>query len=157
MEQYVPIIAGLLGALLGSGGVAAWVRAGGQNKGEYLGRLLERLAQVEARTDTQDAALLEQGRANSELARSLAREQGERAQLQRSFEQLDTLSHDLTAQVGKLSERVSEETKERARAIHAEQVQKSRAEFLERENNTLRAEVTRLQRALPQRSIANTE
>lgn len=157
MEQYAPIIAGLLGALLGSGGVAAWVRAGGQNKGEYLGQLLERLAQVESRTDTQDTALLEQGRANSELDRNLAREQGERAQLQRSLDELHKLAQSLTAQVVTLTERVSTETTERARAIHHEQVQRSRAEFLERENNALRLEVTRLQRALPRRSTANTE
>lgn len=137
------VVTTVLGALLGGGGVAAWLRAGGQNRNEYLGKVLERLAQVETRTDEQDKQLAEGQRQNAELGRELGREQGERAALERNLGEVRELARELTGQVGQLAQRVAEETQERARAIHAEQVQRSRAEFLERENNALRLELSR--------------
>lgn len=146
------LILALISALLSGGGVATWLRASGQNRNEYLTKVLDRLAHVEARTDEQDKQLAEGQRQNAELGRELGREQGQRAALEKSLDELRGLARDLTGQVGQLAQRVAEETTERARAVHHEQVQRSRADFLERENNTLRAEISRIQLLLPART-----
>lgn len=140
------VITTVLGALLGGGGVAAWLRAGGQNRNEYLEKLLGRLAQVETRTDEQDKQLAEQGKQNADLSRELGREQGARAALERNLSEVRGLASELTGQVGQLAQRVAEETEERARAVLAEQIAVSKAQFLERENNALRHEIARLAR-----------
>lgn len=146
------IVLSVLSALAGGGGASAWLRSSGQNRNEYLAKLLERLAQVETRTDEQDKQLAEGQRQNAELGRELGREQGQRAALERSLDELRGLARDLTSQVGQLAQRVAEETTERARAVHHEQVQRSRGDFLERENNALRAEISRIQLLLPART-----
>lgn len=142
MIDLTTVLIALVGALFGGGGVAAWQRARGQNRVDYLTTVINRLSVVETREDLNDKLLGELSTKNAELSRDIGREQGERAVLERSVLELRALARELTAQVGTLAERVSDETRQRANAIHHEQVQRSRADFLERENNVLRAELT---------------
>lgn len=147
------IIIALISALLGGGGVAAWIRAKGQNRTDYLDKLLARISQVEKRTDDQDVHISALAAENSGLHHEQGRLQGESAAQERNLIELRELARVLTGRIGELAQRVADETKERARAIHNEQVQRSKADFLERENNVLRLENNRLRLLLPSRSV----
>lgn len=147
------IIIALISALLGGGGAAAWLRAKGQNRTDYIDKVQSRLGLVEIRTDEQDKQINLLMVQNSDLHHEIGRLEGERAALERNLVEVRELARTLTGRVGELAQRVADETQERARAIHNEQVQRSRAEFLERENNELRNEAMRLKALLPIRVV----
>lgn len=144
----------LISAVVGGGGAAAWLRAGGQNRTDYLDRVQARLGQIEVRTDEQDKHINLLMVQNADLHHQIGRLEGERAALERNIVDVRELARTLTGRVGELAQRVVDETKERARAIHDEQVQRARADFLQRETIALRVEIVRLQHLLPKRMDA---
>lgn len=149
-DQLVNLLIAFISAVLGGGGVAAYTRAQGQNRVDLYQAAAERIAALEARTDTQDKRNDELSRTNAELhgkAGQLSSENvslGSRLEVQRKL--IDELSEKV-ARLGALED-------ENARLRQQLQIETSKREFLEREVNVLRQEIAALRQQLQENTHA---
>lgn len=167
-----------LTALLGGGGVAAWLRSRGQNKADLMNALTaERVALAKEQADyraaiTAEIATIRQREAvqdqreesherrNQELSASLSDRVREIGGLQAQVKvqderirELDTLYRASIEDKAKLAARIDQIEAERASAIQRLQTEMATRQFLERENNEIRKENERLRAQLPPREV----
>lgn len=134
------IIIAIVSALTSGGGVAAYLRARGQNRVDMLTALGERCARLEERNDAQD-------KRNDELARLNADKLGRIASLERDRE---TLNERLGIQRQLLDEQsvklamLAEREEENAQLRQQLQIEISKREFLQREIDSLREQIRAL-------------
>ena len=135
------ILVSLVSALLGSGGVAAYVRAVHQSRIELLQLSLERIGKLESSITDLDArndALIQQ---NAELRGRIAVLQRENDELTKRMEYQRRLIDEFQQKVAVLTafERENADLRQKL------QIEMSKREFLEREILILRQEVQKLQ------------
>lgn len=129
----------LTAALLGGGGIAAFVRARGQNRIDLFAAQSERLAKVEQRADDLDRrndALVAQ---NVELIGTIGGMKTRNEMLSQQLDEQRTLVHDLRERIAHLEAMEAENASLRQQL----QIEQSKREFLEREINALRTELAR--------------
>lgn len=163
MPDWVTWVFGAFATLGGMTGLAAFVRARGQNRIDDRRQLSDEqiafrqtmaaeLAAVrqQARDTTADNDKLET-RLNETVGLSQRLLERSEAQEKRIREQEEQIAA-LRAQNAQQAQQIAALTEERAAYIEQLSIAKSRAEFLEREVNTLRTENTRLRDKLPART-----
>lgn len=159
---------GGIATLGGLGGLAAFIRARGQNRTDFVAQLNSgaqalitayenRVTKLEAKievlqkhSDDQDEQLRKQG---EELSyRKAQSEQNDRAivELKGTVQQLQTQNAQQAVQIAQL-------TDEKARLINRVTIAESKYTFIENENNILRTENERLRAALPMRTEAHRD
>lgn len=155
----------LVAAIGGLAGVAAYIRARGQNKYdersqlseeqqkfrqamfEQLGVLRTQVQEVEKRNDVLET----EGRRQAEMIAGLStKNEYQERQLSLQAEQIQTLREQNVRQ----AEQIAALTEEKAAYAQRVQIAEAKANFLERENNELRREVNRLKAKLPPRNEA---
>jgi chromosome segregation ATPase len=152
MSEIATIAVAVGSALMGGGGVAAWIRAQGQNRVDLFSAQAERIAKLEARSDDQDRRNDELARQNAELLGTVGGLKAERDAMTRRLEAQDALIAELQTRVARLGSL----EEENARLRQLLQIEQAKREFLEREVNALRQEIAQLQARLsPQETAAH--
>ncbi len=150
-ETAINLLIAAISALLGGGGVAAYIRAQGQNRADLSTILVGRITTLEARSDEQDKRNDVLTRQNAEQAGLLGALTSEKESLGRRLETQRALMDELRERVARLG--VMEE--ENARLRQQLQIETSKREFLEREVNVLRQEIADLRRQLNHNEAPN--
>lgn len=163
MPDWVTWVFGAFATLGGMTGLAAFVRARGQNRvddrkqlsdeqiafrqtmAEQLAAIRQQLRDSETDKDKLEAQLHETVALSNRL---LERSETQERCIKEQNEQIAALR----AQNAQQAQQIAALTEERAAYIEQLSIAKSRAEFLEREVNTLRTENTRLRDKLPTRT-----
>lgn len=134
--DWTTILVALVSAIFGGGGIAALLRARGENQVNMLQAMTERIIRLEERNDAQD-------KRNDALARENAEKLGRIAALERDRETLNErlgvqrqLLDDQSVRLAMLGEREEENANLRQRL----QVEMSTRGFLEREVAELKTE-----------------
>lgn len=153
---------GLIAAALGGGGIGAYVRAKGQNTtddraqltteqqafrremAEQLSALRTQQVESDRRNDALESETREQGK---QIAVLSSRNEAQQQQLKDQAEQIVMLR----TQNGQQAVQIAALTEEKASVIQRLQIAESKYDFVQRENNELRAEITRLHKQLPPR------
>lgn len=143
-EAMSNLLIAVFSALLGGGGVAAWLKAAGDNRVNLINAMVDRIAKLEARSDEQDKRNDQLSRQNAEQAGMIGALTNEKESLGKRLETQRTLMDELRERVARLG--ALEE--ENARLRQQLQIETSKREFLEREVNALRQEVATLRREL---------
>lgn len=138
------IVTAIVSALLGGGGVAAIIKARGENQLNLYQAAAERMAKLEARTDTLDKNNDDLILRNAELVGQISSVRLENESLNKRLEIQRTLIDELQSKVARLSSL----EEENARLRQQLQIETSKREFLEREVNTLRQEIIQLRSQL---------
>lgn len=139
-DPFSSILIAILSALFGGGGVAAWLRAQGQNRVDLYQAQAERIAKIEARSDDQDKRNEMLATINAELQGKLGALQSERYQTDERLKTQRVLIDDLSQKVAKLGSM----EQENAQLRQLLQIETSKREFLEREVLKLRQELADL-------------
>jgi chromosome segregation ATPase len=163
MPDWVTWVFGAFATLGGMTGLAAFVRARGQNRvddrrqltdeqialrqsmREQFAEVRQQLRDSEADKDKLEAQLLETAALSQRL---LERSEAQEKRIKEQEAQIAALC----TQNAQQAQQIAALTEERAAYIEQLSIAKSRAEFLEREVNTLRTENTRLRDKLPART-----
>jgi hypothetical protein len=159
LKDIALIVTALVG---GGGGIAALLRARGQNKVDLSAQLTneqvkfrEHMASEIARLDTAHAAAEKRGdelaALQQEGVKAIAKLQQQNSDQAEQIKTLTRQNNDQATQIAELRTQNEQILSEKAQAIHIAQVATSAKEFLERENGELRREVQRLKEQLPPR------
>lgn len=127
-------------AILGTGGIAAWVRARGQNRIDMLVAYEKRITAIEARYDALDKRNDELTAQNAELLGRAAALEAEKRNHEDRLGTQRALIDELQQRVAQLTTVEEENARLRNQVIKAE----ATARFLQDENNVLRLEINQL-------------
>jgi predicted RNase H-like nuclease (RuvC/YqgF family) len=151
MTEFLPLITAIVGAVLGGGGFAAYVRARGQNKVDMLGAYEQRIARLEEREAAQSKEQDNLQEANMQLRVKQAELDTTNASLHERLITQRKLIDDLREQTAQI-EPLREENAQLRQQLFIEQ---SKVRILEKEAKELRgiidrqqAEIVRLQQRL---------
>lgn len=136
IEHLVTIIS----IVLGGGGIAAYIRARGQNRYDLLASAAERIARLEQRADELDKRNDDLVAQNAELLAQVAVLKRDNQEQERRLATQRTLIDELQTRVAQLQFLEEANAKLRQQL----QIEQSKREFLEREVNTLRIEIAHL-------------